>query len=71
MSTSESIKIRQWAKVAVSRGWRVVKSSGGHLKFFRPDGSYATSTPSTPSGGNRSLNNTRAKLRRCGLRDIR
>lgn len=72
MATSERHKIFEWVRVAEERGWTVRQTKvGSHLKFFRPDGSYATSVPGTPGGGNRSIDNARAKLRRAGLAGIR
>lgn len=73
MTTSEVRRIREWIDVAQAIGWRVVASSGkgGHMKWYRPDGSLGTVTASTPGGGNRSMVNARAQLRRAGLRGIR
>lgn len=71
MATSEQKKIQEWVKVAEGRGWSVrIHGRGSHLKFFRPDGSLATVVPGSPNGGNRSIENARAKLRRAGLGGI-
>ena len=71
MSTSERQKLREWREIAEARGWRVTVAGNGHLKWWRPDGTLATVTPGTPNGGNRSIDNSRAKLRRAGLRGIK
>jgi hypothetical protein len=73
MTASGIKRLREWVEIAESKGWRVVEASGrgGHLKWYRPDGSLGTVTPGTPSGGRRSMVNARAQLRRAGLREIR
>lgn len=47
---------------ALSEGWRVVRTPGGHLKFTKP-GCAAIYTSSTPSDHRAGLN-ARAQLRR-------
>lgn len=66
MSSSRKRLIADWIKKAEKQGW-VVTASAGHWKWYRPDGTLATATPSTPGGGKRSIENTLAKLRRAGL----
>jgi len=56
--------IKDWIRVARCAGW-TVKLRGGHFLFFPPAGQMV-SAPGTPGGG-RSIQNTRAKLRRAGL----
>lgn len=70
MPTSERQKLQEWAQFAEDRGWTIRKNSGGHLKWWNEFGRLAAVTPSTPGGGNRSIDNIRAKLRRAGLKDI-
>lgn len=69
MSNSQKRLIADWIKEAEKQGWTVVMGgpSAGHWKWYRPDGTLATVTPSTPDGGKRSIQNTLAKLRRAGL----
>lgn len=53
---------------ARDQGWTVLHSGGGHLIFRSPDKSVPqVVVPSTPGGGNRSIENTKAKLKRSGL----
>lgn len=71
MTTSQQSKIKEWIKVAERRGWTVtVNGAGSHLKWMNPDGVLVAVTPGSPNGGNRSIQNVRAKLRRAGLKDI-
>lgn len=69
MGASEKQQLREWAALAERRGWRVVLG-GSHLKWYPPNGGKPLGTASTPGGGNRSIDNIRAKLRRAGLREI-
>jgi hypothetical protein len=72
MSTSEVRKLQEWAGVARGLGWTVEVTRGGsHLKWWNPLGRLVAVTPGTPGGGNRSIDNVRAKLRRAGLGGIR
>lgn len=57
--------LHRWARLAVQRGWTV--RIGSHMKWYRPDGTLACVTPSSPTGYGRSLENSRANLRRAGL----
>lgn len=72
MTSSQRRQIEEWVREARRQGWDVERGAArtGHWKWRRPDGSLVATTPSTPGGGNRSLANVRAKLRRAGL-DIR
>ena len=72
MATSTQHRIREWVEIAISRGWTVVpENKGSHLKFYRPDGTFATSLAGSPRGDRRTILNMRAKLRRAGLHGIR
>lgn len=59
-------ELRPFVKAAIDQGWSVEKTGGGHLRFKSPTGAVVF-TPSTPGGGNRAIENTRAALRRAGL----
>lgn len=59
-------ELRQLVRRAQRQGWAVTYTGGGHLRWQAPDGALVF-TPSTPNGGCRSLENTRADLRRVGL----
>lgn len=59
-------ELRPFVIAAIEQGWTVTKTGGGHLRFQPPKGAPVF-TPSTPGGGNRSIDNTRAQLRRAGL----
>lgn len=62
-------QVEDWVREARRLGWHV-EISRGHWKWRRPDGSFGTVTPGTPSNSGRSLENIRARLRRAGL-DVR
>lgn len=47
------------------QGFEVSRTGGNHLRVISPSGGAVT-VPSSPSGGRRSLENTRACLRRIG-----
>lgn len=66
MGAAEKRMIMQWVRRAEQQGWAVRMSTGGHWKWYRPDGRMVASTSSTPSDS-RSLNNIRMHLRRAGL----
>lgn len=71
MATSEQKKIREWVKAAERRGWTVtIEGRGSHLKWRDENGALMCVTAGTPGGGNRSIDNMRALLRRVGLREI-
>ncbi len=55
-------RLRALIECALGEGWRVVRTSGGHLLFTKP-GSAAIYTSSTASD-NRADRNARAQLRR-------
>ncbi len=57
--------LRKWQRVAEKAGWTVEQTGGNHLCWTSPTGE-STYTPLTP-GARRSLQNTRAQLRRAGL----
>jgi len=63
---------RQAASDAERQDWSVTRCRGSkHLRFTPPEGAPDRSpvfVPSTPHGGNRSISNSIAKLRRRGLR---
>jgi hypothetical protein len=59
--------LRALARAAHRTGWRVTLTGTGHLRWEAPDGTVVI-TPSTPSD-HRSYRNSRARLRRAGLRD--
>ena len=59
---------RSMQDLARKLGWTVTLRQGsGHLEWRSPDGEVII-TPSTPSD-HRSYRNSRARLRRAGLRD--
>jgi len=60
-------QLRAYARRAQVQGWVITRYSGGHLKW-QPPGGRAVFTPVSPSGGNRSVDNVLAKLRRAGLK---
>lgn len=55
-------RLRDLIEFAVGEGWRVKRTSGGHLKFTKP-GHTSIYTSSTASDHRASLN-ARAELRR-------
>src|SRR3546814_8801088 len=55
-------RLRALIEVALGEGWRVVRTSGGHLKFTKP-GCASIYTSSTASD-HRADRNARAQLRR-------
>lgn len=60
--------LRSIADLAAELGWTVTRRRGsGHLAWRSPDGAVVF-TPSTPSDY-RSSKNSRAQLRRAGLRE--
>lgn len=67
MKSSQAL-LDAWIKIAMKQGWTVKVS--GHCKWYRPDGTLACTTPSTPGGTRRGMMNTRADLRRAGLKGI-
>ncbi len=64
MSVSKDVKplIRQ----ALSEGWRVERTNGGHIKWIHPSGGFLFSS-STPSD-RRAIRNLERDLRRLGLK---
>lgn len=62
---------RQLVKKAQKQGWKLVKEKGkgqnGHPRLVPPDGGDYIVIPSSPSDW-RSVKNTRAELRRAGLK---
>lgn len=56
--------LRQLRKQYEKAGWTVAYTGGGHFAFYGPNGEGPIFTPSTPSGGCRSIENIRAKLKR-------
>lgn len=60
-------EIRKLLREAEDAGWEVELRKGGHYRLKSPDGEHLVFLPSTPSDP-RSWRNTRAQLRRCGLK---
>jgi hypothetical protein len=52
------------------RALAITRTGSGHLRWQHPDGKHVI-TPSTPHGGNRSIRNSRAELKRAGLTEER
>lgn len=65
MATQTGV-LKGWMGAAHKQGWRVRRTGSGHYCWITPAGK-SIFTPSTPGRG-RSMNNTRAQLRRAGLR---
>lgn len=59
--------LRDAARIARKAGWRITRTSGGHLKWAPPGGRFVV-TSATPKGGNRSAENDLALLRKEGLK---
>ena len=59
-------RLRPLIEYALSEGWQVVRTPGGHLKFTKP-GLPPVFTGSTPSD-HRADRNTRTQLRRAKRR---
>lgn len=55
-------------RTAVEQGWTVGKTNGGHLKFAPPPGTGGPVFVSFTPGDFRSIRNTRAMLKRRGLK---
>lgn len=65
---SSNREVSDLIQAARAQGWQVMASSGGHWIFRSPDKSIPQIiVAGTPGGGNRSLDNARAKLKRAGL----
>ncbi len=60
-------ELRPLVAAAFEQGWEVTITGGNHLRFKSPGGAIVFS-PSTPRGGCRSVENTKAELRRKGLK---
>ena len=61
--------LRTLARAARRSRWGTITHAGsGHLRWRRADG-LVVITPSTPGGGNRSVKNARAALKRAGLEE--
>ena len=62
---SNNRELQKIMRVAVSEGWRLEKSNGGHIKWIRPDGFiyFSSQTPSDV----RAIYKIRAALRKAGL----
>ena len=61
--------LRTLARTARRSRWGTITHAGsGHLRWRRADG-LVVITPSTPGGGNRSIKNARAELKRAGLNE--
>lgn len=58
---------RRFLDLAKEQGWTITKTGAGHLKWLAPDGRCAF-TAGSPGGDPREVKNTRAKLRRAGLK---
>jgi hypothetical protein len=59
--------LRTMARAAERAGWSIARRGNGHLAWTSPDGATVF-TPSTPSDY-RSTLNSRAQLRRAGLKE--
>jgi hypothetical protein len=58
------------ARKARKSGWVLTRTGSGHIRWRGPDGAIVI-TSSTPGGGNRSIRNSRAQLKRAGLNEER
>lgn len=57
-----------WIRMAEREGWSVRRAArGGHLKWYRPNGTFAFSCGYAPGNG-RALDAVRANARRAGLK---
>ena len=68
MSGAIPRELRKLAQQAVKQGWRVEKTSGGHLRWLPPGGRRIVVTPSTGKMSGHGAANVIADLRRSGLR---
>lgn len=60
--------VQAWVKLAEEQGWTVRQAlRGGHLKWYRPNGTFAFSTGTQPGGG-RALDAVRANMKRAGIK---
>jgi predicted RNA binding protein YcfA (HicA-like mRNA interferase family) len=59
--------VNDWIEVAAARGWRVVRTNAGHLKFYAPDGETIVLVATKPGKSPKAMKNSRAELRRAGL----
>jgi len=65
---SSNKEVSDLIQKARAQGWAVLHSGSGHYIFRSPDKSVPqVVVPSTPGGGNRSMENVRAKLKKSGL----
>lgn len=58
--------LRSAARKAKRAGWQISRTGSGHLRWKPPAGPVII-TASTPGGGNRSISNSCAQLRKAGL----
>ncbi len=65
MSADQAV-LSKWMRQAHKAGWRIRSTGRGHLRWINPAG-QSVFTPSPPGKG-RAMANTRAQLRRAGLR---
>jgi hypothetical protein len=65
--SSTKAEIRALRALAEAQGWRVRRAKTNHWIFLAPDGVGTAWMPSTPSD-HRTIRNTKADLRRMGLR---
>lgn len=63
MSGSRRREMEQLVREMRKAGWKVEKTRSGHWKFMPPGGKGGIYAPSTP-GDARSLDNTKAELKR-------
>lgn len=59
--------IRDWAKWAVSQGWRVEDDASGYTRFYTPTGEYVGRYPATPSNPRRRMQDLKVALKKNGL----
>lgn len=59
--------LKEWIAVAQAQGWTITTTGSGHYRWRSPTGDVTT-TPGTPGDRKRGMLNTRAALRRMGLK---
>lgn len=59
--------MRDIERAARDQGWRIERTSAGHLKFLHPDPAQGTVIASGTPGDQRAIKNLLAQLRRRGF----